>query len=120
MIPSTLRIVLLIGVLIYFIVILLFLKDKALELKYTLLWIGAGVFMFLLVIFPHLLPWMIHLLGIESNMNGLFLIAIAFLVMLSMTLTSIVSRQMRKINRLVQQVAILENELTQKKDEEQI
>ena len=55
---------------------------------------------------------MIHSLGIESNMNGLFLIAIAFLVMLSMTLTSIVSRQMRKINRLVQQVAILENELT--------
>lgn len=120
MIPSTLRIVLLVGVLVYFIVILLFLKDKALELKYTLLWIGAGAFMLLLVIFPHLLPWMTHLLGIESNMNGLFLIAIAFLVMLSMTLTSIVSRQMRKINRLVQQVAILENELTQKKDEEQI
>ena len=91
MIPSTLRIVLLVGVLVYFIVLLLFLKNKALELKYTLLW-----------------------------MNGLFLIAIAFLVMLSMTLTSIVSRQMRKINRLVQQVAILENELTQKKDEEQI
>lgn len=112
MIPSTLRIVLLVGVLAYFIVILLFLKDKALELKYTLLWIGTGAFMLLLVIFPHLLPWMIHSLGIESNMNGLFLIAIAFLVMLSMTLTSIVSRQMRKINRLVQQVAILENELT--------
>ena len=49
MIPSTLRIVLLVGVLAYFIVILLFLKDKALELKYTLLWIGAGAFMLLLV-----------------------------------------------------------------------
>lgn len=111
MIPSTLRIVLLIGVLLYFAFILHFLKDKALELKYTLLWIGAGAFMLLLIIFPYLLPWLIRCMGVESNMNGLFLLAIAFLMMLCMSLTSIVSRQTRKINRLVQQVAILEKEL---------
>lgn len=114
MIPSTLRIVLLIGVIIYFIFILHFLKNKALELKYTLTWVAAGFVMLLFIIFPHLLPWLIHLLGVESNMNGLFLLAIAFLMILSMILTSIVSRQMRKINRLVQQVAILENELNQR------
>lgn len=111
MIPSTLRIVLLIGVLLYFALILHFLKDKALELKYTLLWIGAGAFMLLLIVFPYLLPWLIRCMGVESNMNGLFLLAIAFLMMLCMSLTSIVSRQTRKINRLVQQVAILEKEL---------
>ena len=118
MIPSTLRIVLLVGVLLYFVFILHFLKDKALELKYTLLWIGAGGFMLLLIIFPHLLPWLINCMGVESNMNGLFLLAIAFLMMLCMSLTSIVSRQTRKINRLVQQVAILENELKDYHNEE--
>lgn len=39
------------------------------------------------------------------------LLAIAFLMMLCMSFTLIVSRQTRKINRLVQQVAILEKEL---------
>lgn len=66
--------------------------------------------MLLFIIFPHLLPRLIHLLGVESNMYGLFLLAIAFFMILSMTLTSIVSSQMRKINRLVQQVDILEND----------
>lgn len=41
MISSTLRIVLIIGVIIYFVMILMFLKNKALALKYTLLWLVA-------------------------------------------------------------------------------
>ncbi len=112
MIPTTLRIVLVVGLLVYFIVILYFLKKAALELKYTLLWLAAGVVMSLFVIFPTLLPWLIRTLGFESNMNGLFFIAISFLMLICMTLTSIVSRQMRKINRLVQKIAILENKLS--------
>ena len=41
MIPSHLRITLIIVVISYFIVILYFLKQKALNLKYTLLWLVA-------------------------------------------------------------------------------
>ena len=111
MIPVLLRTTLAVGVIIYFLLILFFLKKKALELKYTLLWMAAGCFMLLLVIFPALLPWIVDALGFESNMNGLFVIVLAFLIMLMVALTSIVSRQMRKINKLVQHQAILENEI---------
>jgi putative membrane protein len=111
MIPVTLRVVLTIGILLYYVVILYFLKKKALELKYTLLWLGAGVVMLLFIIFPSILVWLIQCLGVESPMNGLFFLVIAFLMMICMTLTSIVSRQTRKINRLVQQIAILENKM---------
>ena len=45
MIPATLRITLIIAVVCYFIIILYFLKQKALNLKYTLLWIVAGLVM---------------------------------------------------------------------------
>lgn len=116
MLPFLLRGLLGVGVLCYFVAIVLFLKKRALELKYTLIWLAAGLIMLLLVIFPNILPWFIKLLGFESNMNGLFFIIISFLIMLCMTLTSIVSKQTRKINRLVQEIAILENGLNMMKD----
>ncbi len=109
--PTNLRITLAIALVVYLVLILVFLKNKAIELKYTLLWLLAGVAMAVLVIFPNVLPWFIHLLGVTDNMNGLFLICIAFLMMLLMELTSIVSRQARKIRSLTQGQAILEREV---------
>ena len=108
MIGGTLRTTLIIAVLIYFIVILKFLKDKALSLKYTLLWIFSGLIMGAFVIFPKLLLKIVGLVGIQSNMNGLFIFAIAFCMMILMSITSIVSRQNKKIRTLVQENAILE------------
>ena len=43
MIPSTLRIVLIAALIFYFVMILIFLKNKTLELRYTLLWMFSGV-----------------------------------------------------------------------------
>ena len=111
MIPSTLRIVLIAALIFYFVMILIFLKNKTLELRYTLLWMFAGVILALLVIWPELLSRFVRLVGIQSNMNGLFIMAIAFIVMIMMSLTSIVSRQTNKIRHLIQEIAILEKRL---------
>lgn len=111
MLPVTLRIVLCVAVLIYFILICIFLKNKVLELKYTLLWILTGICMAIMIFYPRALVCIIRLLGIDSLMNGLYLICIGFLFVLSMSLTSIVSKQNSKIRRLVQQSALLENRI---------
>ena len=108
MIPSKLQIVLIVAIICYFIIILHFLKNKALELKYTLLWLFAGVVMLVLVIFPELLSWLVQLFGIQSNMNGLYIILISFIIMILMALTSIVSRLSNKTKTLIQEIAILE------------
>lgn len=113
MISTTLRIVLAVGVLLYFAVILIFLKKKALELKYTLLWLAAGMALLLLVIFPELLPMIVKIMGIESNMNGLFLISIMFVIAILMSITSIVSKQAKKIRMLSQTIAILEKQISE-------
>ena len=84
MIPSTLRITLIIAVVCYFVIILYFLKNRALNLKYTLLWLLAGVVMGLLVVFPEMLVRIIRVLGITDNMNGLFIICIGFMLMILM------------------------------------
>ena len=111
MLPTNLRITLAIALIVYFSLILIFLKKKAIELKYTLLWLLAGLCMAILVVFPSILPSLLRILGITGNMNGLFIICIAFLMMLCMARTSIVSRQAGKIRNLTQSMAIMEKEL---------
>ncbi len=108
MIPATLRVTLIVAVICYFIIILYFLKQKALNLKYTLLWIVAGLVMGILVIVPELLVFIIHIFGIQDNMNGLFIFAIGFIIMILLSLTSIASRQNRKIRTLTQELSILD------------
>ena len=111
MIPFTLRVVLIIAVISYFVIILMFLKKKALALKYTLLWLAAGVVLGIMVIWPQTLVWFIHLLGITSNMNGLFILCIAFLMMILMSITSIVSKQTEKIKNLTQTISKMEKRM---------
>lgn len=108
MIPSNLRVVLIILVISYFIVILYFLKQKALNLKYTLLWLVAGFVMGILVVVPELLTMIIRIFGIQDNMNGLFIFSIGFIILILLSLTSIASRQNRKLRTLTQELAILE------------
>lgn len=108
MIPNHLRVTLIIVVISYFIVILYFLKQKALNLKYTLLWLVAGAVMGILVVVPELLTQVIHLFGIQDNMNGLFLFCIGFIILILLSLTSIASRQNRKLRTLTQELAILD------------
>lgn len=111
MIPYTLQITLSIAVICYFVIILFYLKKRMLELKYTLLWLMAGVVMGIMIFFPELLVWFVRLLGIESNMNGLFVLCFAFIIAILMTLTSIVSRQSLKIRTLIQEISMLEKRL---------
>lgn len=108
MIPNHLRVTLIIVVISYFLVILYFLKQKALNLKYTLLWLVAGFVMGVLVVVPELLTRIIRLFGIQDNMNGLFLFCIGFIILILLSLTSIASRQNRKLRTLTQELAILD------------
>ena len=67
--------------------------------------------MAVMIFFPQLLIWFITLLGIQSNMNGLFILLFAFSIMLLMMLTAIVSRTSMKMRILIQENAILEKRI---------
>lgn len=122
MIPSTLRITLCVAVICYFVLILYYLKKRMLELKYTLIWLFAGVVMGVMIFFPELLVVFVKVLGIESNMNGLYVLCFAFTIAILMTLTSIVSRQTMKIKILIQELSMMEKrirELEEQNNEKQ-
>ena len=82
-----------------------------LSLKYSLLWLVAGVAMLIFTIFPLLTIRFVKLFGVESVMNGLFSILIFFILTIIMSLTAIVSRQSDKIRTLTQSQAILEERI---------
>lgn len=121
MVPQTLRILLIIGMICYFILIVHYLKKRMLDLKYTLVWIVLGLFLLLMAIFPDILIFIRRISGIESNMNALYIMLIAFLMLISMTLTAIVSRTSLKIRSMVQEIAMLEKRIRdlENKDEQQ-
>ena len=111
MLPTRLVITLLVGLLVYFFIILMLLKYKEISLKYTLLWLLSGLLLVLLVIFPSILTWLSNVLGFQSNMNGLMVTGVAFIIMIIMSLTSIVSKQSSKIRNLVQYTSMLEKRI---------
>ena len=111
MLPDKLRLVLLIAVAVYFLLILLLLKKRSINLKYTLLWLFTGLIMLILLIWPQILVSFISLIGILTPINGLFLVLIAFLMILVMALTSIVSKQSNRIKELTQCIGLMDHRL---------
>jgi len=103
-----LRISLLAGIALYFILIVYFLKKKALSLKYTLLWFASGFMMLLLIIFPNILYKVADFLGFVSPVNALFAVVIFFMLCILMSITSIVSKLNSKNKSVAQQLALLE------------
>ena len=65
----------------------------------------------ILVIWPETLAKIISLIGIESNMNGLFILAIAVVIAILMSITSIVPKQSDKIRSLTQTIAMMEKRI---------
>ena len=118
MLPVNLRNTLMIAICGYFILILIFLKRKSLELKYTLLWLFAGLFMGLAVAFPNILEYLTKVLGMQSIMNGLYVVCIGFIIIILMALTSIVSKQTMKIRTLIQEIGMLEKRVRELESDE--
>lgn len=111
MISPLLKIFLSMALLLYFLLIVMFLRKKALSLKYSLLWIFAGFFMVTILVFPQILGWIVKIMNIKLPINGLFAVFIFLILIILMSITSIVSKQSDKIKTLVQENAILENRL---------
>lgn len=108
MLPTSLRIAILIALFFYFFILIMLLRQKRLALKYTLLWLFSGLLMLILSIFPQLLCGVTRLLGIQLQSNALFALLFFCGMIILMSMTSIISKQNEAIKQLVQYTAQLE------------
>lgn len=116
-IPIRLRTALLAAIILFFVIVLYFLKRRRLTLKYSLLWLLTGTVMLVLVAFPEFMMFLSRLIGTQSIMNTLYLLILAFVIILLMMLTSIVSGQTERIRRLAQSNALLEKRIRELEEE---
>ena len=111
-----LRIALLIGVACYFVLILWLLKKKKLTVRYSIIWLMSGIVLFIFAVFPYVVLVLRDLLKMEMPVNVVFLLVIAFMLLLLLSLSSIVSGFSEKIKRLSQENALLEERVRRLED----
>jgi len=99
--------VIIVGLFVFFISML---RSKKLDLKYCLVWMFALAGIAVFCAFPVLLDNLSDLLGIGVPVNTLFLVCIAFLTCICISLTVIVSRLSYRLHKLTQNIAIMEKE----------
>lgn len=119
-IEPLLRILLLIGVAVYLFVILWLMKKQKLLVRYSIIWLFSAAVLALFAVFPYIVLVLRDLTKIVTPSNLIFMMAIAFLLLISLCLTSIVSSLSEKIKKLAQQNALLERrvrELEEKHEE---
>jgi len=97
--------VIIVGLFIFFFSML---RKKKLDLKYCLVWMFALLGIAVFCIFPGLLDSLSGILGIGVPVNTLFLICIAFLTFICISLTVVVSRLSARLRQLTQNLAVLE------------
>jgi hypothetical protein len=86
------------------------LRKRQLRGKYMLLWMFVGLTVLVLAAFPSLLDHAANVLGIYSGPNLLFLLAIAFLLLVCIYFSWELSRLEERSRVLAEEVAILRGE----------
>ena len=90
-ISPILRIGLLLGAVCYLALILWLLKKKKLTVRYSIIWLLSAGVLLVFAVFPYVVLVLTDLLGMAVPVNVVFLLVIAFILLLLLSLSSIVS-----------------------------
>ena len=116
---TQLRLFLMAGLVLVMLIFMKAIKDKRLELQYTITWLALLLAGLILVIFPRLLSLISRWVGIAVPVNTLFFLGFCFSVVLIYRLTLVVSKQSNQITKLTQEIAILKKKVKEEKQEKE-
>lgn len=87
-------------------VLSLIIKDK-ITIKYSLVWLIPSIILLIFVLVPGFLTWTTNVLGFQTSSNMVLSLLIGLLLIISIALTVIVSKQKEQIRLLIQEVSLL-------------
>ncbi len=108
---TRLQIIMIAASLLFLIYVIAMLRNKKIELKYTLIWLLTATFFLVMAVFPDLIKKISKLLNIVEPVNTLFLLIIFFMLLIIFTLTIAVSRYANRVKTLTQEIGIIKMEL---------
>ena len=92
-------------------------RRKKLKEKYSLLWIVTGVSFIVMALWPDSVKFLSASIGIITPSNLIFLLAVFFLIILSIHFSMIISALGEKTKLLAQELALLKKDLdSERKD----
>ncbi len=121
------RIALIVGVLLYLGIIFYLLKKQRLGVQYAIIWLLSGAVLLLFALFPYIVLVMGDILKVLNPVNFVFLVILAFVMLILLSLSAVVSGFAVKIKALTQNAALLERRIreletqladTQKRDDD--
>ena len=107
-IDLTLRLDLFLGAAVFLAAILWLLKKGRLTVRYSIIWLMAGGALLLFDAFPYIVLVLRDWLNMEMPVNVVFTLVLAFVLLLLLSLSTIVSGFAEKLKRLAQENALLE------------
>ena len=112
---GSLRIGLLFVSLLAFSSVLIAVIKKKLNIKYSIVWLLWSLMSLLMAIFPEIFYYFSKLLGIALPVNGVFLIMIGLLYILTFYVYLMISKHNSEIIQLTYEVASLKKQLEEQK-----
>ncbi len=106
--PNELRLILLIGSVLYLFVIFFLLKKGKLNVQYSIIWLGLAFAFILFSSVPQVIYILRDIFSIEVPVNLVFTMLFGFIILLLLSLSIIVTGFANKIKRLTQTQALLE------------
>jgi hypothetical protein len=85
-------------------------RRRKIEERYAILWLGLGLSMTVVSIFPGLLEGLTRVVHVYYAPSLLFLIGLLFSLTFILHLTMVISKLHRRMTRLAQEVALLKAE----------
>jgi len=105
------RIALIVGVLLYLGIIFYLLKKQRLGVQYAIIWLLSGAVLLLFALFPYIVLVMGDILKVLNPVNFVFLVILAFVMLILLSLSAVVSGFAVKIKALTQNAALLERRI---------
>jgi len=111
------RVIIIVACLALFVYTIALVSSKRLLLKYSLLWLALSLVLALCALFPGPVYLFADFFGFETPSNFLFVVAIFFLLAITLSLSIIASRQNAYIKSLVQDLALLKDKIGDGRDQ---
>lgn len=99
----------------FLLVVIELVRKNKLQERYSLLWIFMSIILLILSSTPKIINALSDLLEIKNPPSLLFLFGLVYLLIYSLHITIVVSRQSEKITKLTQEIALIKHEMEQDK-----
>ena len=107
MMSKVLIIFLIIFSIVWFFIILHFIRNGKLSIKYSMIWLLMSTVIFLVGITPNFMSFISKIFGFTTISNLVIGIILTLLLIITLVLTMIVTNQKTQINNLIQEISIL-------------